>query len=97
VCISTPPHWHAIQCIMAAQAGKDIFCEKPMTKFIAEGRAVAEAVKRYGVIEAGGTNDPADLQEAEIKSLKGDNYRGQLRFIQIIPKERILPWLIGMM
>ena len=55
VCIGTPPHWHALPCIAAAQAGKDIFCEKPMTKFIAEGRAVADAVKRYGVIFQIGT------------------------------------------
>ena len=50
VCIGTPPHWHAVPCIAAAQAGKDIFCEKPMTKFIAEGRAMADAVRRYGVV-----------------------------------------------
>ena len=55
VAIGTPPHWHALPCIHAAQAGKDIFCEKPMTKFIAEGRAVADAVKRYGVIFQIGT------------------------------------------
>jgi len=47
VSIATPPHWHALCCIGAAQAGKDILCEKPMTKFIAEGRAVVKAVKRY--------------------------------------------------
>ena len=55
VAIATPPHWHALPCIMAAQAGKDVFCEKPMTKFIAEGRAVADAVERYGVIFQIGT------------------------------------------
>jgi len=47
VSVATPPHWHALVCIAAAQAGKDILCEKPMTKFIAEGRAVVTAVKRY--------------------------------------------------
>ncbi|MBN1670776.1 MAG: Gfo/Idh/MocA family oxidoreductase [Kiritimatiellae bacterium] len=47
VYIVTPPHWHALICIAAAQAGKDIFCEKPMTRFIAEGRAVVNAVQRY--------------------------------------------------
>jgi len=47
VSIATPPHWHALPCIAAAQAGKDILCEKPMTRFIAEGRAVVTAVKRY--------------------------------------------------
>ena len=47
VSVATPPHWHALICIAAAQAGKDILCEKPMTRFIAEGRAVVNAVKRY--------------------------------------------------
>ena len=47
VAIATPPHWHALISIAAAEAGKDVLCEKPMTKFIAEGRAVANAFKRY--------------------------------------------------
>ena len=55
ISIATPPHWHALVCIAAAQAGKDIFCEKPMTRFIAEGRAVVEAVKRYGRVFQIGT------------------------------------------
>jgi len=45
---ATPPHWHALVTIAAAKAGKDIFCEKPMTRFIHEGRVVADTVKRYG-------------------------------------------------
>ena len=48
--IATPPHWHALISIAAAAAGKDIWCEKPMTRTIAEGRAVVEAVKRNGRI-----------------------------------------------
>ncbi len=48
VTIATPPHWHAPIAIAACQAGKDVYCEKPMTKFIHEGRAVVEAVERYG-------------------------------------------------
>ena len=55
VSIATPPHWHAVMCVAAAQAGKDILCEKPMTRFIAEGRAVVNAVKRYGRIFQIGT------------------------------------------
>ena len=43
--ICTPPHWHGPMSIMAAQAGKDIWCEKPMTRTIGEGRRVMEAVK----------------------------------------------------
>jgi Predicted dehydrogenases and related proteins len=43
--IATPPHWHAIMAIEAAKAGKDIWCEKPMTRTIGEGKRVMEAVK----------------------------------------------------
>jgi myo-inositol 2-dehydrogenase / D-chiro-inositol 1-dehydrogenase len=48
--IATPPHWHALISIAAAEAGKDVWCEKPMTRTIAEGRAVVEAVRRTGRI-----------------------------------------------
>lgn len=43
--IATPSHWHALMSIEAARAGKDIFCEKPMTRTIGEGKRVEEAVK----------------------------------------------------
>ena len=46
--IATPPHWHGIMSVEAANAGKDIFCEKPMTRTIGEGKRVEEAVKRNG-------------------------------------------------
>ena len=46
--IATPPHWHGIMAIEAAKAGKDIWCEKPMTRTIGEGKRVVEAVKQYG-------------------------------------------------
>ncbi len=50
IAIATPPHWHALISIAAAEAGKDVMCEKPLTRFIAEGRAVVDAFKRYGRI-----------------------------------------------
>lgn len=45
--IATPPHWHALISIAAAEAGKDIWCEKPMTRTIAEGEAVVKAVAHH--------------------------------------------------
>ncbi len=48
--IATPPHWHALISIAAAQAGKDIWCEKPMTRTIEEGKRVIGAVTKNGRI-----------------------------------------------
>lgn len=46
--IATPPHWHGVMAVEAARAGKDIWCEKPMTRTIGEGKRVVEEVNRYG-------------------------------------------------
>ncbi|MBZ5857528.1 Gfo/Idh/MocA family oxidoreductase [Flavihumibacter profundi] len=48
--IATPPHWHGIMAADAARAGKDIWCEKPMTRTIGEGKRVMEAVQQHGRI-----------------------------------------------
>ncbi|MCH7520572.1 MAG: Gfo/Idh/MocA family oxidoreductase [Candidatus Marinimicrobia bacterium] len=48
VSLAIPDHWHAISAIAAAQAGKDIFAEKPLSHSLVEGRAICDAVKRYG-------------------------------------------------
>lgn len=48
--IATPPHWHGLMSVAAAAAGKDIWCEKPMTRTIAEGQKVVAAVERYSRI-----------------------------------------------
>ena len=48
--IATPPHWHGIMSVEAAKAGKDIWCEKPMTRTIGEGKRVMEgrtAIRTY--------------------------------------------------
>lgn len=57
VCISTPEHWHAIQSIQAARAGKDIYCEKPLSLTIREARAVVRAVRRHGRVFQTGSQE----------------------------------------
>ena len=44
--ICTPPHWHGVQSVMAAKAGKDIWCEKPMTRTVGEGKRVMEYINQ---------------------------------------------------
>jgi len=56
VCIATPDHWHAIQTIQAMDAGKDVYCEKPLTITIKEGREMVNAQKRTGQVCGVGLN-----------------------------------------
>jgi myo-inositol 2-dehydrogenase / D-chiro-inositol 1-dehydrogenase len=70
VAIATPPHWHALITIAAMEAGKDVLCEKPMTRFIAEGRAVVNAAKRYGRIFQVGTFGRFGISKAKDSILK---------------------------
>ncbi len=50
VALGLPDHWHAVPAIAAAKSGKDIYGEKPLSHSLAEGRAMCDAVKRYGRI-----------------------------------------------
>jgi hypothetical protein len=54
VVVCTPDHWHVPVSIAAVRAGKDVYCEKPLTLTIGQGRALADEVKRYGrVLQTG--------------------------------------------
>jgi hypothetical protein len=55
VVIATPDHWHTLQSIHAVEAGKDVYCEKPISLTIQEGRRLVETVRRYGRIFQTGT------------------------------------------
>ncbi|MDY0169733.1 MAG: Gfo/Idh/MocA family oxidoreductase [Thermoguttaceae bacterium] len=55
VLIATGPNWHATAAMYAARAGKDIYCEKPCTKTIAESLALAETMRRTGRVFQAGT------------------------------------------
>jgi len=55
VLIATPDHWHAAITVMACQAGKDVYCEKPLCRTVAEGRAMVQAARRYGRVVQMGT------------------------------------------
>lgn len=55
VCIATPDHWHAIPMIMACDAGKDVYVEKPVSHTIHEGRRMVEAAERNQRIVQVGT------------------------------------------
>ena len=55
VLIASPDHWHTVQTIDAVNAGKDVYCEKPVSLTLAQGRALVEAVRRHGRVFQTGT------------------------------------------
>ena len=60
VLIATPIYWHAIMAILAMEAGKDVYCEKPTACTVAEARAVADTARRYGRVYQGGTQQRSE-------------------------------------
>jgi len=71
VLIATPDHWHASLAIAALSSGKDVYCEKPMTLAIAEGRAMADAVKRYGrVFQVGSQRRSGEKQRRACEAVR---------------------------
>ncbi len=60
VLIATPAHWHATMAVMAAEAGKDMYCEKPSAVTICESQAMLAAVRRYGRVYQAGTQQRSE-------------------------------------
>ncbi len=83
VYIATPDHWHALVTIAAAAAGKHIYCQKPLTRTIAEGQAVVEAVNRSGVVFQHGTQQRHDAKMLFGCELVRNGYIGQLKHVKI--------------
>ncbi len=60
VVITTPDHWHALMTIHACQAGKDVYCEKPLTLAISEGRKMVQAARDHNRIVQTGSQQRSD-------------------------------------
>jgi len=74
--IATPPHWHAIITVAALQSGRDVNCEKPLTRVIMEGPAVMNAVERYGRVLQFNTHRRFSEQAKKLRKLVASGLLG---------------------
>jgi len=76
--VVTPDHWHAIPVMMAAAKGKDIYCQKPLTLTIQEGRDMVDAVKKHKVIFQTGSQQRSNYRFRHICELVINGRIGKL-------------------
>lgn len=80
---ATPDHWHVIPSIMAAQAGKDVMCEKPLSLTVEEGRALANAINKYGRVFQTATENRSDVHYLRMCELVRNGRIGKLKEIYV--------------
>jgi predicted dehydrogenase len=83
VVIATGNRWHGLAAIYAARAGKDIYCEKPVTLTIAEGRALVETCRRFGVVYQAGTQRRSTESYAFARELVRQGRIGKLHTVEM--------------
>ncbi len=92
VVISTPDHWHTTMSLMALEAGKHVFCEKP-TFTIAEGRVLADAVKKSGKTFQTGLEDRSLIHYHRLVEWERNGAIGDLHHIDVaVPMGAIRDW-----
>lgn len=105
VLIATGERWHPLITIAAARAGKDVYCEKPLSVTIQEALAVREAVKRYGIVFQLGTQQRSSHAFRFACELVRNGYLGSLKEVVVavggpapfydchLPEEPVPDWL----
>jgi predicted dehydrogenase len=96
VVIATPDHWHCLCTLYAADAKKDIYCEKPLSTTIEEGRAMVEAVRRNNVVFQGGTMQRSGEHFKEAVELVRSGYIGKVSRVETYAHDDMTIEGIGM-
>ena len=81
--IATPDHWHGIQVIAAARAGKHIYGQKPLSLTIAEGRAMSDAVREAGVTFQTGSQQRSSVHFLKAIDLVRNGYIGKIHTVKV--------------
>ena len=94
VIIATPHHWHALNVIHAAQAGKDIYCEKCFSLTVREGRKMVEAVQKYKRVLQTGMQQRSGEKEHNGVMLVRNGRVGKVT--KVMAHHYLSPWLNGL-
>lgn len=81
VTIVVPDHWHGLMTVMACKAGKDIYCEKPLSLTIEQGRAMVKAVRDHKRILQTGSHERSNPKTRRACELVRNGYIGRLKKI----------------
>src|SRR5262249_44028512 len=71
VIVATPDHWHALPTIIACQLGKDVYCEKPLSLTVVEGRKIVEAARNHNrVVQTGSQQRSGPHYQQAVKLIR---------------------------
>jgi len=83
VVVATPDHWHAIITIAACRAGKDVYCEKPLSLTIIEAQEMVRAARRYGRVLQTGTQQRSSAEFHRACELVRNGLIGEVRSVHV--------------
>jgi predicted dehydrogenase len=83
VVIATPDHWHAAMAVRAAEAGKDIYCEKPLSLTVREGRAMVDAARKHKRVFQTGSMQRSWPEFRQTAELIRNGYIGDIKHIKV--------------
>jgi predicted dehydrogenase len=91
VVISTPDHWHALQTMLACQAGKDVYVEKPLTLFVREGRWMIDVARRTRRVVQVGTQQRSGPHYQRARDLLRQGRLGKVSSVRMTAYRNIMP------
>lgn len=95
VIVATPDHWHALPTILACEAGKDVYVEKPLSLTLYEGRRMVEAARRYSRVVQTGTQQRSGRHFQEAVEIVASGRLGKVSFVRCFNYENEHPHGIG--
>jgi predicted dehydrogenase len=91
VVVSTPDHWHALMTMMACAAGKDVYVEKPLSLFVAEGRWMVEAARKHERVVQVGTQQRSGPHYQKARGLIQSGHLGSVMAVRASAYRNITP------